>query len=268
MSWGERLVHVALGLVTALTFSILYAPIVLVCVLSFFPVTRHKVDWSTISTDAYVQLFQNEDIFHALGNTLIVGASTVAAALVIGTILAWRASRKNDRASQIVEFAIFLPFLLPPIITGLSLLIFFQEVGVDRTLVTVTIGHILFVLALVYRMLLNRLRVLGATIIEASQDLGASGWQTFRYVVFPGLRPALITCAVLAFALSFDETLITVFLSGGDQTLPIRLWAMIRVGFSQDINALVTLILAGSIAMTILAAVMLRNRKAASESVA
>lgn len=263
MSWSERLVHVALGIVTAAAFSSLYAPIVLVCVLSFFPISLHKVDWSTMSIDAYVQLFQNADIFHALGNTLIVGSSTVVATLVIGTTLAWRASRKADRASQIVEFAIFLPFLLPPIITGLSLLTFFQQIGIDRSLVTVTIGHMLFVLALVYRMLLNRLKVLGTTIVEASQDLGGSGWQTFRFIIFPGLRPAMITCAVLAFALSFDETLITVFLSGGEQTLPIRLWAMIRVGFSQDINALVTLILTGSIAMTIIAMMLLRSRKTA-----
>lgn len=264
MSWGERSVHGLLGIVTAVTFSILYAPIVLVCVLSFFPISMHKVDWGTFSTEAYGQLFENADIFHALGNTLIVGVSTVVATLVIGTTLAWRACRKGGRASQIVEFAIFLPFLLPPIITGLSLLTFFQQIGIDRTLVTVTVGHILFVLALVYRMLLNRLKVLGSSIVEASQDLGASGWQTFRYVVFPGLRPAMITSAVLAFALSFDETLITVFLSGGEQTMPIRLWAMIRVGFSQDINALVTLILVSSIVMTVFAAMMLRGRKMAA----
>jgi ABC-type spermidine/putrescine transport system permease subunit II len=266
MSRAERLVHIALGLLAAATFAVLYAPIVLVCVLSFFPVARHKIDWASFSIDAYAQLFQNEDIFHALVNTLIVGSLTVIITLVAGTVLAWRASQKPGRSTQIVEFAIFLPFLLPPIITGLSLLTFFQQIGVDRSLVTVTFGHILFVLALVYRMILNRLRALGGTVIEASRDLGASSWQTFRYVVFPGLRPALITGAVLAFALSFDETLITIFLGGGEQTLPIRLWAMMRIGFSEDINALVTLVLIGSIAMTILAAVMLRSRNPEANS--
>jgi putative spermidine/putrescine transport system permease protein/spermidine/putrescine transport system permease protein len=127
--------------------------------------------------------------------------------------------------------------------------------------VTGVVGHVLFVLALVYRLLLNRLRSIGASIVDASHDLGASGWQTFRHVLAPSLSSALLTSGVLVFALSFDETLITVFLSGDDSTLPIRLWAMIRVGFSQDINALVILVLAFSVVMTVAIAWLLQTRR-------
>src|SRR5262249_55550430 len=120
----------------------------------------------------------------------------------------------------------------------------FREIDFERSLVTVVIGHTVFVLALVYRTVLVRLQSLSASLVEASYDLGASGWQTFRYVLLPNLKSAMIGAGVLAFALSFDETLIPILATGPDNTLPIRLWAMMRLGFSPDINALVAAILA------------------------
>jgi len=262
MTPRERIVHALLGCLMTAAFAVLYAPIVLVCALAFFPTLRGKVDWGSPSAEAFQKLAGNASILDALLNTLIVGMATVALSLALGTLLAYRTSRRNDWVSRLVEFVIFLPFLLPPIITGLSLLSAFQQAGIPRSLVTVVVGHILFVLALVYRLLLNRLRSIGASIVDASHDLGASGWQTFRYVLAPSLSSALLTSGVLVFALSFDETLITVFLSGDDSTLPIRLWAMIRVGFSQDINALVILILAFSAVMTLAISRLLQTRRA------
>jgi ABC-type spermidine/putrescine transport system permease subunit II len=261
MTPAERWVHGLLGALMAAVMAILYAPIAMVCVLAFFPVLRGKVDWSSASLAAFVKLLDNQSIVEALLNTLIVGLSTVAVSLVLGLLLAYRASRVTDWLSRLVEFVIFLPFLLPPLITGLSLLSAFQQAGLPRSLVTVICGHVLFVLALVYRLLLTRLRSIGISVVDASEDLGASGWQTFRYVIVPGLSPALVSSGVLVFALSFDETLITVFLSGDDSTLPIRLWAMIRVGFSEDINALVLVVLAFSVTMTVAIAMLLRARR-------
>jgi ABC-type spermidine/putrescine transport system permease subunit II len=261
MTVQERVVHALLGLLMAAVMAVLYAPIILVCVLAFYPVLRGKVDWSGVTLAAFGKLADNQSIVDALINTLLVGLSTVAIALVLGLLLAYRASRRPGWMSRLVEFVIVLPFLLPPIITGLSLLSSFQQAGIPRSLITVVIGHVLFVLALVYQLLLTRLRSIGASVVDASQDLGASGWQTFRYVILPGLAPALVSSGVLVFALSFDETLITVFLSGDDTTLPIRLWAMIRVGFSADINALVTVVMAVTITMTVAIAALLRARR-------
>jgi putative spermidine/putrescine transport system permease protein/spermidine/putrescine transport system permease protein len=156
-----------------------------------------------------------------------------------------------------MQLMIFLPFLMPPILTGLSLLIFFRQAHIERSLVTVVIGHTLFVLALVYRILLARLQALSPSLIEASLDLGASRLQTFRYVLLPHLASAVISAALLAFALSFDETLITLLVTGTQNTLPVRLWAMMRLGFTPDINALVTLILAGTTALCLLVAATL-----------
>ena len=165
---------------------------------------------------------------------------------------------------EILQFVVFLPFLMPPIITGLSLLIFFREVDFDRSLVTIVIGHTVFVLALVYRTVLVRLQSLSQNLTEASYDLGASGLQTFRYILLPNLRSAMLGASVLAFALSFDETMITILVTGTQNTLPIRLWAMMRLGFTPDINALVAAILALTTVLCLVAARHLMPREISS----
>ena len=131
---------------------------------------------------------------------------------------------------------------------------------------TVIIGHTVFVLALVYRTILVRLQALSQSMVEASYDLGASGWQTFRHVLLPHLASAMIGAAVLSFALSFDETMITILVTGTDSTLPIRLWAMMRLGFTPDINALVAIILALTTALCLIAARHLMPREAGARS--
>ena len=133
-----------------------------------------------------------------------------------------------------------------------------RELGVSRGIATVVSGHTVFVLAITYRLVRTRLQALPRSLVEASADLGANGFQTFRYIVLPHLMSAVVTGALLALTLSFDETLITVFLSGDQMTLPLRLWAMMRVGFTQDINALVTVVLAIPIVLAVVVAVRMK----------
>jgi putative spermidine/putrescine transport system permease protein/spermidine/putrescine transport system permease protein len=177
---------------------------------------------------------------------------TVSLSVLAGTLLALYYHGKR-KGRHILHFTIFLPFLMPPIISGLALLVFFREVGIERSLVTVVIGHTVFVLAIVYRTILTRLQSMSGTLVEASQDLGANQWQTFWRVVFPNLSSAMAGGAILAFALSFDETMITILVTGTQTTLPVRLWAMMRLGFSPDINALISLVLLFTILMCVLA---------------
>ena len=155
--------------------------------------------------------------------------------------LYYASGRSLDR--ELLQFVVFLPFLMPPIITGLSLLVFFREIDFERSLLTVVIGHTVFVLAIAYRTILVRLQSLGRSLTEASYDLGATPLQTFRHILLPNLAGAMVGAGALSFALSFDETLITILVTGTDNTLPIRLWAMMRLGFTPDINALVALVL-------------------------
>ncbi len=259
---GGRLTTALLIAVTVFVFVILYGPIFVPIASSFFVVNHGTVSWDQPSLAAYGALMDNESVLVALRNTMIVGLAAVAASLALGTLLAFHYESGRSKAREFLQFVVFLPFLMPPIITGLSLLIFFREADFDRSLVTVVIGHTAFVLALVYRTVLVRLQSLSHSLVEASYDLGASGFQTFRYVLLPNLSSAMFGAAVLAFALSFDETMITILVTGTDNTLPIRLWAMMRLGFSPDINALVALILLFTTALCLLAARHLMPREA------
>jgi putative spermidine/putrescine transport system permease protein/spermidine/putrescine transport system permease protein len=244
---------VVLGGIAGFVLLVLYGPLFVAIFFSFFRFQNNAVQWDSFSFDAYLSLVQDEGIIEAVANTLIVGAAAVGLALILGTALAFHYNGSRSRFRELLQLVIFLPFLMPPIITGLSLLIFFREADIPRSLWTVIIGHTVFVLALVYRIVLARLQTLRTSLVEASLDLGASRWQTFRYVLLPSLMPAIGSAAILAFALSFDETLITLLVTGTDSTLPMRLWAMMRMGFTPDINALVALILVGSTLLALLA---------------
>lgn len=249
-----RPIRVCLGVITGLVFLVLYLPIFLVAALSFFRLRRGRIQWDSFSLEWYTRLFDNRQIIDALANTLVVGFCAVLIALFLAILLAFYVHQSQGRLAVGLQFLIFLPFLLPPIITGLSLLVFFREIDFPRGLIAVIVGHSAFVLALVYRTILTRLQALSRSLLEASQDLGATRLQTFRYVLLPHLKTALVAAALLAFALSFDETIITLFLVGDTSTLPIRLYAMMRVGFTPEINALVTLILLFSALLTLMMA--------------
>ncbi len=242
-----------LSVVAALVFVLLYGPLLVPIASSFFTIAHGDVQWNDPSLSSYAALWQNEGILEAFSNTLIVGIAATLLALVCGTLLALHYCGDRSPAREAMRFAVFLPFLMPPMITGLALLIFFRETGIPRSLLTVIAGHTIFVQALAFRTIVTRLQAMGPAMIEASTDLGASAWQTFIHIVLPNLRSTLVGAGILSFALSFDETLITLLVTGTDSTLPIRLWAMMRLGFTPDINALVTIVLALTIALCILA---------------
>jgi putative spermidine/putrescine transport system permease protein/spermidine/putrescine transport system permease protein len=246
-------IQAALWTVAGFVLLLLYGPLFLAIFFSFFAFRSNRVQWDSFSFTAYARLMDNQRIIDALTNTFVVGVIAVAFALVIGTLLALYHHAGRGRGRDLLQVVIYLPFLVPPIVTGLSLLIFFRQIDFERSLVTVVIGHTVFVLALVYRNVLARLQTVSRTLVEASLDLGANRWQTFRYVLLPQLMTALLAAGILAFALSFDETLITLLVTGTKSTLPMWLWSMMRLGFTPDVNALVALVLAGTTLLCLLA---------------
>jgi putative spermidine/putrescine transport system permease protein/spermidine/putrescine transport system permease protein len=246
-------VQAVLWTVAAFVLLLLYGPLFLAIFFSFFAFRSNRVQWDSFSFTAYTRLADNQRIIDALANTFVVGVIAVALALVIGTLLALYHHAGRGRGRDLLQVVIYLPFLVPPIVTGLSLLIFFRQIDFERSLVTVVIGHTVFVLAVVYRNVLARLQTVSRTLVEASLDLGANRWQTFRYVLLPQLMTALLAAGILAFALSFDETLITLLVTGTKSTLPMWLWSMMRLGFTPDVNALVALVLAGTTLLCLLA---------------
>ena len=151
-------------------------------------------------------------------------------ALVLGTMAAAAVARYRFFGREAVSFLLVLPLALPGIITGMALTSFFSFAGITVSMWTIVIGHATFCVVVVYNNVVARLRRSSNSLIEASQDLGADGWQTFRFVLWPVLSTALVAGGLLAFALSFDEVIVTTFTAGLQQTLPIFILDNIRQG--------------------------------------
>jgi ABC-type spermidine/putrescine transport system permease subunit II len=251
---GETLSIWLTGALTYFVFALLYAPVFISVLFSLAEIRQGKILWETFSFRPYVTLWSNSSVIDALSNTAVVALVSVAIASLLAVALALYTEWEGAIGRRLLELVIYLPFLLPPIVTGLALLVASAELGMNRGIVTIIAGHAIFVLAVAYRLVLTRLQALPRSLIDASFDLGASRWQTLRYVLAPHLASAVMTGALLALTLSFDETLISTFVAGDQMTLPLRLWAMMRVGFTPEINALVTLVLLVSIVLSVIVA--------------
>ena len=242
------------GGITLLVFAVLYAPLFVSLLFSLVEIKRGVIQWDTLSFSPYLTLWSNASVISALSNTAQVAVVSVVIACLLAVALALYTESDGAIGRRVIELVIYLPFLMPPSVTGLALLVASAETGVPRGLATIVAGHAVFVLAVAYRLVLTRLQSLPPSLVQASADLGASRWQTLRLVLLPHLASAVMTGAVLALTLSFDETLISTFLAGDQMTLPLRLWAMMRVGFTPEVNALVTLVLLVSIALAVVVA--------------
>jgi putative spermidine/putrescine transport system permease protein len=201
----------------------LHAPLVLVVVNAFnssrtfaFPPSGFTLAW-------WRNAWHSTGMWTSLGNSVVVGLLATAVALVLGTMTAFAVARYRFFGRDTVSFLVVLPITLPGIVTGIALnATFTSALGVTLGLATVIVGHATFCIVIVFNNTLARLRRLGVGLEDASADLGASAWQTFRYVTFPMMRGALLAGAILAFALSFDEIVVTTFTAGPTvQTLPI-----------------------------------------------
>jgi putative spermidine/putrescine transport system permease protein len=208
---------------TVLVLVFLYAPMLLVVVNAFnssrtfaFPPTGFTLQW-------WVDSWNSEGMWKSLANSALVGFAATVLALVLGTMAAFAVQRYDFFGRHTVSFLVVLPITLPGIVTGIALnATFTSAVGVSLGLATVIVGHATFCIVIVFNNTQARLRRLGSSLEDASADLGASPWQTFRYVTFPMMRGALLAGAILAFALSFDEIVVTTFTAGPTvQTLPI-----------------------------------------------
>jgi putative spermidine/putrescine transport system permease protein len=208
---------------TLAVLGFLYAPLLLVLINAFnasktfaFPPSGWTLRW-------WRDAWASEGMWHSLANSVLVGLCATAIALVLGTMAAFAVQRYRFFGRQAVSLLVVLPITLPGIVTGLALnATFTSALHVALGLATVIIGHATFCIVIVFNNIQARLRRLGTSLEDASSDLGASTWQTFRHVTFPMTRGALLAGAILAFALSFDEIVVTTFTAGpAVQTLPI-----------------------------------------------
>jgi putative spermidine/putrescine transport system permease protein len=174
-----------------------------------------------LTTKWFAVAFARDDIWRALGLSLRIAATSTVTALVLGSLAAAAMYRTRFFGKEAITLLIILPIALPGIITGISLRAAYNLVDIPFSMWTIVIGHATFCVVVVYNNVLARFRHTSISLIEASMDLGADGFQTFRYVILPNIATALLAGGMLAFALSFDEVIVTTFTAGPQTTLPI-----------------------------------------------
>lgn len=236
---------------TIAVFAFLYIPILLLVVYSFND-SRISVQWAGFTTKWYAQLFGNAVLLHAFKNSLIVGFSATILSVFIGTSAAWLLYRYKFPAQQLIGLLIFIPMVMPEVLMGTSLLVLFVAAGMPLGYTTLIIAHTTFCFPFVLVGVQARLQGLDPSLEEAALDLGATPLQAFRLVIIPYLMPAIIAGALMAFTLSFDEYIVTVFTSGAEsQTLPLKVYGMVKRGGSPELNALSALFIGATILLVV-----------------
>ena len=230
MIGASRWSRIAFALWAALIILFLFFPIVIIVLYAFNPSNIQSWPLSGLSTRWFSSTWHNGEVRQALWLSVRAGLLATGIATVLGTMAAFAVDRFRFFGREAVSLLLVLPIALPGIITGMALNSFISFNGLTFSLLTIVVGHATFCIVTVYNNVLARLRRTQSSLVEASMDLGADGWQTFRYVTLPMIATALVAGGLLAFALSFDEIVVTTFTAGAQNTLPIWIFAHIRNG--------------------------------------
>ncbi|HYN70405.1 MAG TPA: ABC transporter permease [Candidatus Eisenbacteria bacterium] len=235
-----------LRVATALTLLFIYVPIALVFVYALnesastvWPPVAFSFKW-------IFEAIENTALIEAFLTSLTVAFGATVIALVLGTLASMAVSRYRFFGREAISFVVIFPIALPGIVTGIALATSFAQLDFPLGILSIVVGHATFCIVIVYNNALARLRRTAGSFEEASADLGAQTWQTFRYVTFPALRSALFAGGLLAFALSFDEVIVTIFTNGGVKTLPIWIFESY-----QNANQVPLVSVAGAIAIVL-----------------
>lgn len=247
--WGRRLTRGSLSLHGVLMYVFLYAPILVLVVYSFNS-SRLVSVWEGFTFDWYVKLFSNEAMGKALQNSLIVALSSTAISTVFGTMVALVMERHEFWGKLPFDALLYLPIIIPDISMAVMLLLFFVMARFPLSLLTIVISHVAFNISFVAVVVRARLADFDRSLEEAAMDLGANELQTFWRVTLPLLVPGILGGALLAFTLSIDDFVITFFTAGiGSTTLPLRIYSMVKLGVTPEINALSTMMLLASMVL-------------------
>ncbi|AUH02201.1 ABC transporter permease [Pectobacteriaceae bacterium CE70] len=212
----------------------LHFPLFIIAVYAFntedaafsFPPKGFTLHWFSVAAGRH-------DILDAVWLSVQIACYATIIAMVLGTLAAAALYRRDFYGKNSITLLFMLPIALPGIITGLALLNAFHAAQIEPGMLTIVIGHATFCMVIVYNNVIARFRRITHSLIEASMDLGADGWQTFRYIILPNLSTALLAGGMLAFALSFDEIIVTTFTAGHERTLPI--WLLNQLGRPRDV---------------------------------
>jgi spermidine/putrescine transport system permease protein len=238
----------------ALVLLFLYAPLVVMVVMAFnaSPLYRIPIEWSGVW---FVRLLDNDRLLEAARNSVLLAAANTLVATALGTMAALAFARYRFRGRTLLQLLLFPPITIPWLIIGTAMLVFFFWTGIGRGLHAMLLGHVALSLPYVIVVVGARLRAHGTALEEAAATLGAGPWQTFRRVTLPGIAPGIVAAALFAFAVSFDQFVISYFLAApGVTTLPVEIYTAIRKGFTPEINAISSLIIVVSFGLLMLVA--------------
>jgi spermidine/putrescine transport system permease protein len=242
-----------------LGYVFLYAPIIILVIFSF-NASRFVTTWEGFSLRWYGELFKNEAMAAALKNSLIVAVASTLISTVFGTMVALVMERRRFPAKLAFDALLYLPIIIPDIAMAVMLLLFFVMAKISLSLATIIIAHVAFNISFVAVVVRARLVGFDRSLEEAAQDLGANELQTFWHVTLPLLMPGILGGALLAFTLSLDDFVITFFTAGvGSTTLPLRIYSMVKLGITPEINAVSTLLLAASMTLVMLSLFLQRK---------
>jgi putative spermidine/putrescine transport system permease protein len=213
-----------------------------------WPIRHYTTHWFSVA-------WHDQQVRDALSLSVKAGLEATVLALVLGSLAAFAVHRFRFFGRESISLLLVLPLALPGIITGIALQSFFSYNKINLSLTTIVIGHTTFCIVVIYNNVIARLRRTSTSLSEASADLGATGIQTFRYITLPTLSTAIVSGALLAFALSFDEVIVTTFTAGAQNTLPLWIFGAIRLGQQlPEVNAVVSIVIALTLIPVILAA--------------
>jgi putative spermidine/putrescine transport system permease protein len=251
-SFWERF---ALRIWVVLILLFLFIPIVLIPVYAFNSSNIESWPLPGLTTKWFTTTWDDSEVRTALALSLRAGLIATALALILGSCAAFAIHRMTFFGRDVVSLLFVLPLALPGIVTGLALNSFFHFNGITLSIWTIVVGHTTFCIVVVYNNVLARLRRTQGSLIEAAMDLGANAFQTFRDVTLPLIATAVVSGAMLAFALSFDEVIVTTFTAGAQNTLPIWIFGAIRLGQRlPEVNVVVSFVILVTIVPVIIAA--------------
>ena len=232
----------------------LYAPIIVMAVMSFNASPFYQLPFE-FSTRWYQEVAHNHQIIDASVRSVLIACMTTVIATALGTAASVALFRYDFRGKRLLQVLLFPPIAIPWLISGTAMLIFFYSIGIGRGTPAVIIGHVALALPYVIVTVSARMSSFDPTLEEAARSLGAGQWTVLRRVTLPWIAPGIIAGALFAFAVSFDQFVVSYFLSEpGDTTLPVLIYTAIRKGFTPEINAVSTLVIAASMALVLLAA--------------
>lgn len=253
---SKKFPFIYVGVITVIT----YIPLLLTVIYSF-NASKISSIWEGFSLKWYAELFRDRDIGEALRNSLILAVLCCSFAVIIGTSGALGMYKRKNKLNDAVAYVSMLPIMIPEIILGMVFLSVFSLMGLPFGMVTLVIAHTTFCVPYIYSMVKARLVGMDKSLEEAALDLGASRFRVFFDVTLPLIMPAVLSGVMLAFAMSFDDVVISIFVTGPKvNTLPVKIYTKLKTGVTPEINALATLMLAVTVLLLAGAALIGRKR--------